>query len=628
MPDGLTVLGLDGTVKWTSARTYEQFRSAPDIVIGRSVMTWLAPEERERGAAVIEGLALGHVDTADAPSYAMLRADCTRFHATVHAVVLIGTDGEPEDLLVVTRDAESEHRARLEHETLAAIWRLFLETDTLEEVFGRLPDLLAAVVGFGQVFVALVDPSGDQLTMVGEAGDWGRVASPRRLAVEGTVNGLVATTGEAVLETDVSARPEPRFDVLKEMGAASVLSVPIRGRAGVLGVLSLATSAPRPDLADLTALTQVVGDYLGLEIERKRSARQLTSSENRYRNFIERFDGIAYTWRPEAPDPVRMDGAVEEISGYAAADFEANRLHWFDIVHPDDLPALQQAEELLLALPGYRLDHEYRILGRDGTVRWVRDVARRVDSAETDGDPAVQGVVYDVTERQQSEGRVADSEGKLRRIFNSTNDAMVIHDVGGRVREVNETMLRMYGVAADEVDELAVADFSTRAAAEPEAMAEVWRETLAGTPRLFEDTARRPHDGTTFAVEVYLCPIEAGGERLVLASSRDISERKAAEQALRANEERLVTAQRMAHVGNWEIALGTRTVWASEEAFHIYGIEREGPTLTLEQVQAATLPEYRPALDEALRRLVAGEGGYDVEFEVRRAAGGGVVVVR
>jgi PAS domain S-box-containing protein len=189
-------------------------------------------------------------------------------------------------------------------------------------------------------------------------------------------------------------------------------------------------------------------------------------------------------------------------------------------------------------------------------------------------------------------------------------------------------MLRMYGVAADEVDELAVADFSTRAAAEPEAMAEVWRETLAGTPRLFEDTARRPHDGTTFAVEVYLCPIETGGERLVLASSRDISERKAAEQALRANEERLVTAQRMAHVGNWEIALGTRTVWASEEAFHIYGIEREGPTLTLEQVQAATLPEYRPALDEALRRLVAGEGGYDVEFEVRRAAGGGVVVVR
>jgi PAS domain S-box-containing protein len=218
-----------------------------------------------------------------------------------------------------------------------------------------------------------------------------------------------------------------------------------------------------------------------------------------------------------------MDGAVEEISGYAAADFEADRLHWFDIVHPDDLPALQQAEELLLALPGYRLDHEYRILGRDGTVRWVRDVARRVDSAETDGDPAVQGVVYDVTERQQSEGRVADSEGKLRRIFNSTNDAMVIHDVGGRVREVNETMLRMYGVAADEVDELAVADFSTRAAAEPEAMAEVWRETsparrgCSRTRRAGPMTARRSPSKSTCAPSR---PGESGSSSRAAATSR------------------------------------------------------------------------------------------------------------
>jgi PAS domain S-box-containing protein len=627
MPDGVTLMGLDGTVKWTSARTYEQFRSTPDVVIGRSVMAWLAPKERERGAAVIEGLALGHVDAADAPDYEMLRADGTRFHATVHAAVLRDAAGEPADLLVMTRDAESEHRARLEHETIAAIWRLFLESDRLEEVFSLLPDLLARVIGFGQVFVAVVDESGDQLTMMGEAGDWGRVAAPQRLAMEGTVNGLVATTGEAVLETDVAASTDPLFDVLKEMGAASTLAVPIRGRAGVLGVLSLSTSAPRPDLADLTALLQVVGDYLGLEIERKRSAKALTSSEDRFRNFIDRFDGIAYTWRPEAPDPVRMDGAVEEISGYSAADFEADRLHWFDIVHPDDLPSLRQAEELLLALPGYRLDDEYRILCRDGTVRWVRDVARRVDGAEAAGDPIFQGVVYDVTERRRSEGRVADSEGKLRRIFNSTNDAMVIHDAAGRVREVNETMLRMYGVSVDEVDGLVVADFSMRAATDPDTMAEVWQEILAGTPRLFEDTARRPHDGSTFAVEVYLCPIEAGGERLVLASSRDISERKAAEAELRANEQRLVRAQSIAHVGNWELDLRTRTMWGSHEARQVYGLGSGDSSIPLDLVQGAVLPEYRDRLDAALAGLIAGEDEYDVEFEIKRVDDGHVTVV-
>jgi PAS domain S-box-containing protein len=629
LPDGLTLMSLDGIVKWTSARTYEQFRSTPEEVIGRSVMTWIAPEDRERGARVMAALSSGVVDVADAPDYLMMRTDGTRFHATIHAAVLTDAAGEPEHVLVVTRDAESDCRARLEHETIAAVWRLFLESDTLAEVFGLLPGILADSIGFGQVFVAVVDPSGAELTMAGEGGDWGRTAAPRSLAMDGTINGLVASTGEVLVETDIAANPQPRFDVLKRMGAASVLSVPIRGRAGVLGVLSLATIDVRPDLAGFTDLMQVVGDYLGLEIERKRSAKELTRSEDRFRNFIERFDGIAYTWRPQASTPVRMDGAVEDISGYAAADFESDRLHWFDIVHPADLPALQQAEELLLALPGYRLDDEYRILRRDGTVRWVRDVSRRVDAGDAaDGDPVVQGVVYDVSERRESERRVADSEGKLRRIFNSTNDAMIIHDEAGRVREVNETMLRMYGVAADEVEELTVADFSIRAAEHPDAVEAAWQEVLAGNPRLFEDKARRPHDGTTFDVEVYLCPIETGGERLVLGSSRDISERKAAEAALHANEERLVGAQSIAHVGNWEIDLGTGVVWASDEAFRIYGLEHTEPTLSLEQVQSATLPEYRPALDEALRRLIAGEGDYDMEFEIRRAEDERVVTVR
>ena len=87
-------------------------------------------------------------------------------------------------------------------------------------------------------------------------------------------------------------------------------------------------------------------------------------------------------------------------------------------------------------------------------------------------------------------------------------------------------------------------------------------------------------------------------------------------------------AQSIAHVGNWELDVGSGVLWASEEAFRIYGIAHTGPTLPLEKVQAATLPEYRPALDDALKRLMAGEGEYDVEFEVRRAEDERLVVVR
>ena len=51
------------------------------------------------------------------------------------------------------------------------------------------------------------------------------------------------------------------------------------------------------------------------------------------------------------------------------------------------------------------------------------------------------------------------------------------------------------------------------------------------------------------------------------------------------SERRLNRAQALAHVGNWELNLDTLTVWASEEAFNLYGIKMENHVLSLKLVQ-------------------------------------------
>ncbi len=624
LPDGLTLMGLDGSVKWTSARTYEQFRSTPDVVIGRSVMTWIAPEDQDRAATVIAGLVAGVVDSADALDYRMLRADGTRFHATIHAAVLVDAAGEPEDVLVVVRDAEADYRARLEHETLAATWRLFLESKTVDEVYARMPDLLAGVLGIGRVTLAVLDPSSGELFLVGQSGEWTGPPAPARLPMVGTVNGLVATSGATVVEVDVDSRPESRFDILKSLGVASVLGVPIRGRQGVLGVVGLETSVRRPDLGEAADLLQVAGDYLGLEIERKRSARALTSSEDRYRNFVERFDGIAYTWRPQAPDPVRMDGAVEEISGYAAADFESGRLRWFDIVHPDDLPALQQAEELLLALPDYRLDDEYRILCRDGTLRWVRDVSRRVEAADAAEDElVVLGVVYDVTERRESEARVADSEGRLPHHLQQ-HQRRDDRPRRGRARARGRrpccacTASARGQRSSDSTDHPL---YDPRGKSNPTTCGHV--EDILGRDaaplRGRRAAASRRHD---LVVEVYLPDQDRRMNMFVLWSSRDISERKAAEEALR-NKNGSVGAGAASRRQLEEYDVGLGVLWASGK--------------TLSASTASSTPDRRCRSRRCRRRRCRGlarlwttrsgdsspEDDYDEEFEVGRGTGRG-----
>ena len=89
---------------------------------------------------------------------------------------------------------------------------------------------------------------------------------------------------------------------------------------------------------------------------------------------------------------------------------------------------------------------------------------------------------------------------------------------------------------------------------------------------------------------------------------------------LRRNEERLRLAQTIAHVGNWELDLQTKTIWASEEALHIYGIESSTGNLPLDVVQQIVLPEYRQVLDDALNNLIIIDTRYEEEFKILRAS--------
>jgi PAS domain S-box-containing protein len=533
-PDAIAAFDLDGTVTWASPESNDVFGEAPGAsLVGRSIFGWVAPEEVERVERKLRHLVTGRA-TGD-PEVVCLRADGTRFRAEVRTSVVRDGLGHPEGFVAIARSVDVRHYALFEHEMVAAISHLFLEAAALDEVFARLAVLLGERVGFGVVGVALLDAATGEMVRAASEGKSKHLEMPERLPVRDCVTGLVTTSGEAIVELDVSTRCECHFATLKELGVVSFACVPLRGARGVLGALTFASGERRSEVAQLVGVLQTIADYLALEIEHKRSALALARSEAKYRVFLEDFHGIAYRWAPEGPEPSIVEGAIEEITGYPSADFKDGRLRWFDIVHPDDLPRLRQGEEMLAALSGYRLDAEYRIVTRDGTLRLVNDVAQRVDDGG--GGVIVQGAIYDVTVQSQAQERLAASEEKLRRVFNSTHDAIIVHDSQGRVLEVNETWLKAFGVTADEALTFPLADYAAPDEKMVGRLPRLWRETLAGRPQFFEWKARRPHDGSLFDVEVYLCAMALDGGQVVLGNVRDVSERKRAERdALEATE--------------------------------------------------------------------------------------------
>lgn len=108
--------------------------------------------------------------------------------------------------------------------------------------------------------------------------------------------------------------------------------------------------------------------------------------------------------------------------------------------------------------------------------------------------------------------------------------------------------------------------------------------------------------------------------------SRDDTERKLAEEALRLSQERLSRAQQIAHIGDWEWEIATNKVHWSDELYRIYGYEpREiAPDygLVINAMHPKSKDEFFCAVDAALK----GEKPFELDYTFFRKDGSGAIL--
>jgi len=132
------------------------------------------------------------------------------------------------------------------------------------------------------------------------------------------------------------------------------------------------------------------------ERQRAREAEQrLRVSEQRFRRLVEELPGYFFTAHldPMGGKLTYVSPQVEQIFGYAAAEWLAQPRLWREHIHPDDLPKVMECIERCVA-EGTPVVFDHRILHRDGRVRWVRAALK----TESRGSPEIRGIVTDITE--------------------------------------------------------------------------------------------------------------------------------------------------------------------------------------------------------------------------------------
>ncbi|MHA1218939.1 MAG: PAS domain S-box protein [Candidatus Heimdallarchaeaceae archaeon] len=267
--------------------------------------------------------------------------------------------------------------------------------------------------------------------------------------------------------------------------------------------------------------------------QRKIAEEALKESEEKYRGFVQNFDGIAFQGSINFK-PFFFHGAVEQITGYTEEDFVSGELTWDQLVLEKDMKLLLAINEDLENIPGYSNEMEYRIRNKNGDIRWIRQHLQNITLKE--GDPfIVQGSLYDITEKKLIEEKQKESEKLYKITFESTGTANLIAKSDKTINLVNSRFEELTGLKKNEIEnKMKWSDFLSD---EETTRFEKLQELHYQDPTLAQDhfeTSLILKDGTNINVYLTIKTIPESTDFIVTLI--DISQMKLAEEQLKESE--------------------------------------------------------------------------------------------
>ncbi len=201
-----------------------------------------------------------------------------------------------------------------------------------------------------------------------------------------------------------------------------------------------------PSRDGLTRLAQAFDAMAGTVDAR---TRDLQDAETRYRNLLEDIPAAAYVWGIDDDRPIYISRQVEEMLGFTVDEWLEDTRLWYRMLHPDDRDRLEGVFSRAEA-SGEPVDEEYRLVAKDGSIRWVHERAVVVQEHPT-GRRLLHGVMDDVTDRKAVEEALTHSEEEYRSFVETTKEWVWAMDASGRLTYSNPTVQHILGYAPEEL---------------------------------------------------------------------------------------------------------------------------------------------------------------------------------
>jgi PAS domain S-box-containing protein len=379
--------------------------------------------------------------------------------------------------------------------------------------------------------------------------------------------------------------------------------------------------------------------------ERKAAEEAVKASEAQYRSLVETSQDMIWSVNAQGRFTF-VNPAVRYIYGYEPAEM-------LDRAFSDFMTPEQRQEDLAVfarLLEGESVfQHESTQIAKDGSIKHLmfNAIALYDDSGNVLG---TTGTATDITDRKRAEEalqranaeletrveeRTAElrqtlaalgaSEGKFRTIAATIPGALFqfcSRDGVWTVDYISDRIADIAGITAAEI----MQDFTSFISrVHPEDLESFTASINEAVENIslwhYEGRLVKPDGEIRWWQGDSMPTSSENGETVFCGVLLDITDRKVAETAIRESQRQLKEAQRLAHVGNWELDPATETVTWSEELFRIFGLE-PAPTAPSRAEQVALIhPEDLELWGTLVQRGLEAGTPFDFDFRVCRPDG-------